>query len=171
MSVDAQRNEPGPARSVSGIFDRSTLGAAFTKTEVTLERGAIAFFARVVGETNPVHFDVDAARTAGHPDIVAPATYAAVINMTANENLKRRGQANLMDLIGCDYARLLHGEESYTYFGLAYAGDVLTIAGAVEGFQDKKGGAIEVAKLRYEISHAERGLLIVIQSSAIHRLA
>ena len=35
-------------------------------------------YARAVGETNPVHLDVQAARDAGYADVVAPPMFAVV---------------------------------------------------------------------------------------------
>src|SRR4051794_38608266 len=37
-----------------------------------VERGAIRQFARSAGYTNPVYYNLDAARAAGHPDLPCP---------------------------------------------------------------------------------------------------
>ncbi|WP_431521417.1 FAS1-like dehydratase domain-containing protein [Blastomonas fulva] len=55
-----------------GLFDRSTKGHVMPTVSVLVERGQIRFFARALGETNPVHFDVGAAKAAGYPDLAAP---------------------------------------------------------------------------------------------------
>ncbi len=41
-------------------------------------REKIKEYARAVGETNPVHLDVEAARAAGYADVVAPPMFAVV---------------------------------------------------------------------------------------------
>jgi hypothetical protein len=73
-------------------------------------------------------------------------------------------------LIGCNFARLLHGEERYDYHGLIFAGDRLAVTTEIVDFEYKKGGALEFAHMRTEVRHAERGLLVVITRSLVHRL-
>ena len=53
----------------------SALALEFESLVVDIERGRIRFFSRTIGETNPVYLDVEAARAAGHRDIVVPPTY------------------------------------------------------------------------------------------------
>ena len=40
-----------------------------------VERGRLRFFARTIGLTNPIYFDVEAARRAGHRDLPVPLTF------------------------------------------------------------------------------------------------
>ena len=44
----------------------------FPSYEVTVSRTDTQRFAYAVGETDPVYFDAAAARSAGHPDLLAP---------------------------------------------------------------------------------------------------
>ena len=44
-------------------------------------------FARAVGATHPAHHDVAAARALGHPDVIAPPTFAVVIAQRAEAQL------------------------------------------------------------------------------------
>lgn len=153
-----------------GIFDRSSAGRETEPVNVVAERGAIAFFAETIGETNPIHFDLDAARAAGHPDIVAPATYPVVLDMAAAKEAARKGQKEVLELIGADMRYLLHGTESYEYHGAIFAGDTLEITGRVKGFSDAKDGALEIAHLEMEVRHAVRGTLAMVHRKLIHRL-
>lgn len=154
----------------NGIFDRATLGTKTEPADFEVEAGRVAFFAETIGETNPIHRDRAAAQAAGHPDIVAPATFAMVIDLEAGRALEARGAKGAIALVGCDMRRLLHGEERYDYHGLVYAGDVVRVSTEVTGFEDKKGGALEFAYTRTEITHPERGLLVTITRSLVHRL-
>ena len=153
-----------------GIFDRSTAGHVTPPIEVTLERGAIAFFAETIGETNPIHFDVDAARAAGHPDLVAPATYPVVVGTFAGKEADRKGAPDLLALIKADMRHLLHGTENYTYHGALYAGETVTVVNEILGFVDAKGGKLEVAQIATRITHPTRGLLIEAKRDLIHVL-
>ena len=153
-----------------GIFDRTSAGYESAPVEVTVERGPIAFFAETIGETNPIHFDVDAARAAGHPDVMAPATYPVVLDMAASKEGARKGQKDLLGLIAADMRYLLHGTENYSYSGPIYAGDTVEIISRIKGFSDAKGGALEIAHLEMEIRHPDRGTLAIATRDLIHRL-
>lgn len=154
----------------TGIFDRTTVGQMTPLTSVDLERGRIAFFARAVGETNRIHHEVYAAHAAGYPDIVAPLTFPIAIRLDYERQLAETGIAGAMQRINCDFRRLLHGAERYEYFGPLFAGDRVEITTIIASFEDKKGGALELAHLETTISHRKRGVVIKMTSTAIHRL-
>ncbi|MEQ9695014.1 MaoC family dehydratase N-terminal domain-containing protein [Shimia sp. SDUM112013] len=153
-----------------GIFNRSSAGHETPPIAVLVERGAVAFFSETIGEANPIHFDVDAARAAGHPDIMAPATYPVVLDMAAAKEGTRKGQVDLLSLIGADMRYLLHGTETYEYHGPIYAGETVKVISRVKGFSDAKGGALEIAHLEMELRHPERGTLAIATRDLIHRL-
>lgn len=153
-----------------GLFDRATVGLVTEPVEVRVEAGRISFFAETLGENDPVHHDRKAARAAGFPEIPAPPTFAMVIDLEAGRIARRLGRQSVFDRIGCDYTRLLHGEERYDYSGTILAGDRVTIETEVIGFEDKKGGALEIAHLRATIRHPERGVLVTISRALVHRL-
>jgi acyl dehydratase len=153
-----------------GLFNRDTAGQKTPPVEVTLERGAIAFFAETIGETNPIHFDVDAARAAGYPDVVAPATYPVVVGTFAGKESARKGGPDLLDFIKADMRHLLHGTESYTYHGALHAGETVTVENEILGFADAKGGKLEIAQIATRITHPDRGLLIEARRDLIHVL-
>jgi len=153
-----------------GVFDRTTKGTSLPPVEVTIERGRIRFFAEVLGETDPAHTDVAAARAAGHPDLVAPPSFFMVVEAAANAELKRRGEKTAAELIGCDFRYLLHGDETYAYSGLIYAGDALTLTTTVLDFFDKKGGAMEFATLSSTLTHPTRGVIVRTSRNLLHRL-
>ena len=58
-----------------GIFKRETKGQSNAPISVMVERGRIRFFAQVLGDIDPIHSDVEHARSKGHPDIVAPPSF------------------------------------------------------------------------------------------------
>lgn len=158
------------SEAVRGFFKRETKGFVTDPINFDVEAGRISFFCETIGEANPIHYDADAARAAGYPGIVAPPTFAMVVDTETGRTAERSGQASLPTLIGCNFARLLHGEERYDYHGLIFAGDRLSVSTEILGFEDKKGGALEFAHMLTEIRHAERGLLVTITRSLVHRL-
>ena len=87
-----------------------------------LGREKIAEFARATGATPataPVHFDPAAARALGHPDVVAPPTFAVIV--------AQRCEAQYVadPASGIDFTRVVHGEESFTHHRPIVAGDRL----------------------------------------------
>ena len=153
-----------------GYFDRSTKGLELPSVTVTVERGQIRFFAKVLGETDPLHFDVEAAAAAGHPDLVAPPSFFMPIEALANEERSRLGQSSLIDVLRCNFQRLLHGDENYVYLGPVYAGDDLRFDTRIVDFYEKKGGLMEFVTIESEVSHAVRGPLIRATRTLLHRL-
>lgn len=152
-----------------GIFKRETKGQSDLPVSVQVERGRIQFFASVLGLIDPIHFDVNKARSVGYPDLVAPPSFVTVLHAAAGEERKRRGQKDITTLVGCDARYLLHGEESYIYHGLVYAGDEVILSTQIVDFYDKKGGAMEFAVLEFHLAHAKRGLLISGRRTLLHR--
>lgn len=153
-----------------GIFNRSTKGHITPAVEVTIERGPLAFFSETIGETDPAYLDPDAAQDAGHPDIMAPATFAVVVGTFAGHQAKRQGQPDILELINGDLRVLLHGTEAYTYHGPMFAGDVVTVENEVTDFTDAKGGKLEIAHITTRITHPTRGLLVEATRGIVHRL-
>lgn len=154
-----------------GIFNRATKGLKTDAVTVNVDAGRISLFCETIGAMNPIHHDARAARAAGYLGIVAPLTFPTVVDTEAARATDSAGKPSLYSRIGRDFTRLLHGEERYQYHGLIYAGDCLSVTTEVVDFEDKKGGALEIASLRTEIRHPDRGLLAVITRSLVHRLA
>ncbi|MTD58953.1 FAS1-like dehydratase domain-containing protein [Amycolatopsis pithecellobii] len=153
-----------------GIFKRETRGLSAAPVTVQLERGRIVSFARLLGETDPIFIDVAAARAKGYPDVAAPPSFPAVIELLANEERRRLGVPNLTNTIGCDFRYLLHGEQHYAYEGLMYAGDEVSVSTEVLDFYDKRGGLLEFAVLGSTISQADRGVIVRARRTLLHRL-
>lgn len=154
-----------------GLFRRETKGRATRPTTVTVERGRIRSFAQSLGETDPIHSDLDHARGARHPDIVAPPSFFMVIEALANEEARRRGDPAILDVVGADFRYLLHGDEHYSYEGLIFAGDEVSLTARVTDFYDKKGGAMEFVTIESVVEHAERGVLVRCTRTLLHKLA
>jgi acyl dehydratase len=153
-----------------GIFRRETKGFSATPVTVRVERGRVVTFARLLGETDPVCTDVAAARAQGHPDVVAPPSFPMVVEMLAHEERSRQGAPNPTEVIGCDFRRLLHGEQHHTYEGLVYAGDEVSVETTVVDFYDKRGGLLEFVVLESTIHHDDRGVLVRARRTLLHRL-
>ena len=74
-------------------------------------REKIREFAAAVGETNPLHLDLEAARAAGHEDVVAPPMFAVVY---AGASLT---PALFDPEVGIDFAMMVHGGQEFAGAG------------------------------------------------------
>ena len=107
-------------------------------------REKVREFALAVGEGALVCTDLDAARAAGHPDLVAPPTFAATFTIPAME-------AFLSDpAVGWDYSRMVHGDQSFTMHRPLYAGDEVVITLHVDELRSR-GGSLFLT-LRFEVA-------------------
>jgi acyl dehydratase len=123
------------------MIDRDLhIGMVSEPRTIDVEKGFLKFFAHATGETDPVYFDEEAARAAGHPAIPAPPTWLFSLGMAAPA---RRGGLFASEGFALDMARVLHGEQSFTYHRPIYAGDTLTLTTTTTDIYAKKGGALE----------------------------
>jgi acyl dehydratase len=95
-----------------------------------VSRVKIAEFADAIGDPNPVYRDSAAARAAGHPDVIAPPTFAIVISMAAS------GTAMADPDLGLNYAMVVHGEQRFSYVRPLAAGDVVTAQPTITEIRD-----------------------------------
>lgn len=112
---------------------------------VDVERGRLRSFASAIGETDPVYSDPVAARRAGHLDLPVPPTFFFSLELDAPDPL------GYLAGLGVDLRRVLHGEQSFTYHSMAYAGDRLVLRPRIADVYRKKGGALEFLVKRTEI--------------------
>lgn len=159
-----------PAVNPRGVFDRTCAGKKTKPVRYPVEKGRIAFFCDVIGETNPIHFSEEAALAAGYPGIVAPPTFPIVIDMETLNARARLDFLPLLQMVNADLRYLLHGSERYEYKGYILAGDEITIFHEIVGFEDKKGGALELCHVRSSLTHPERGEVCAIIRTLVHRL-
>lgn len=90
-------------------------------------------YAQAVGETDPLHLDVESARAAGYADVVAPPMFAAVYSGPAI------GPALFDPEVGIDFARMVHGGQEFRWGPLVVAGDEVTTTVEVADIADHDG--------------------------------
>lgn len=119
------------------MIDKKFIGYQLKPSSLYMDRTRLQFFAKAIGEQDPVYTDLDAARAAGYPDLPAPPTFmfAAELDSGANNQL-------LMDL-DIPLTKLLHGEQWFRYFKPVCAGDTVNVQSTITDIYDKKGGKLE----------------------------
>jgi acyl dehydratase len=119
------------------VIDKKHIGYAPSPTLWDVEKGRIAFFAKVIGLTDPIHTDEAAAKAAGYRGIVAPPTFIFGAPGDSGETMK------LIETLEIDLGKVLHGEQRFDYHAPVCAGDTLRFESRVSDIYDKKGGALE----------------------------
>jgi hypothetical protein len=115
-----------------------------------VERGRLRFFARTVGLTDPIYFDVEAARAAGHRDLPVPPTF-----LSNSLELELPEPLGWLADLGGDLTKTTHAEQGFVYHALAYAGDSLLFQRRVVDVYTKKGGALEFVVKRTDIMRGD----------------
>lgn len=102
-------------------------------------REKVREFAKAVFATDPASFDVEVARAAGHPDLVAPPTFAVVIQEQTLHQLIDDEDA------GVDFSRVVHGDQRFTFTRPIVAGDELTATLTVSSVKQLGGHSMVTA--------------------------
>jgi acyl dehydratase len=84
-----------------------------------VEAETIARYAEVVGESDPIHRDADAARAAGFADVVAPPMFAVVYCARSMEQVFND------PALALDLPRLLHTAQAFEWGEPVVAGDLI----------------------------------------------
>ena len=117
------------------MADADIIGKSFQPTLYAVGREKIREYALAVGETNPLHIDLDVARTHGYADVVAPPMFAVVYCSAAI------GAALFDEEVGIDFDRLLHGAQEFRWGPLVVAGDEITTSMTLKDISRRAGMA------------------------------
>jgi acyl dehydratase len=142
-------------------IDPSYAGRTYPPTEpyeVGIEK--IREFADAIGDPSPAYRDRDAAKAFGHPDVIAPPTFAFVLTFRASRALVDDPE------LGIDYSRVVHGEQRFEHARPIRAGDALTVTVTLEtvrsaGGHDMLTSRSDVVTLEGEHVAAVRSTLVV----------
>lgn len=124
-------------------------------------RQKVREFAEAVGAGDAVHRDPGAARAAGHPDLLAPPTFAAVVAL--------RSWAVVLDNpdLGLNVDRVVHREQSFTHHRPVHAGDELVATLHVDEIRTLAG--TDVLTLRCEIADEAGNPVSTARSTLVAR--
>ncbi len=115
---------------------RRYIGEQLLPVQVEIEKGLIRRFARVIGETNLIHFDEAVAKQCGYRSLVAPLTF-----FTCLEEMTPPAMAAIAHL-GLDPTGSLHAGQQFRYFEPICAGDTITIREEIVDIVSKKQGSL-----------------------------
>jgi acyl dehydratase len=127
------------------VPDASYVGTALAPSAPYLVgREKIKEFALAIGEGASVCMDLEAARAAGHPDLVAPPTFSVTFTMPLIEGFLRD------PAFGWDYSRMVHGDQSIVLHRPIHGGDELVTTIHVEDLSNRAGS--HMLTLRCEVT-------------------
>jgi acyl dehydratase len=141
-------------------LNRDFLGRSFPPTEpYEVSRVKIREFAHAIGDPNPIYRDAEAAKAAGHPDVIAPPTFPIVVSL---------GNPALADPdLGLNYAMVVHGEQRFEYVRPMRAGDVVVCASTIT--EIKSIGNNEKMVVETEIKTVEGELVCKAYNTLVER--
>jgi acyl dehydratase len=126
------------------------VGKTYEPVSYAVGREKIREYARAVGETNPVHLDVDAARAAGYADVVAPPMFAVVYSAPA------MGPAVLDPQVGINLLMMVHGGQEFVWGPPVVAGDEIVTTVSIKDISERGGMAFYVFESASENQRGER---------------
>jgi acyl dehydratase len=124
------------------------IGKRYEPTIYAVGREKIKEYARAVGETNPVHLDVQAARDAGYADVVAPPMFAVVYSAPSV------GPPIFDSDLEINFAMMVHGGQQFEWGAPVVAGDEITTTASVKDISERDGRGYYVFE---SVSNNQRG--------------
>ncbi len=143
-------------------LDPTLPGRTFPPTRPRdVSRDDVSGFAAALGETDPVHHDVAAARAAGHRDLPGPPTFPVVVAFEAMTAL-------LADpAVGIELHDVVHATQRFEAARPVYAGDVLTATLTVESVRTAAG--TELVATRSDVATVDGEHVCTAHATLAHR--
>lgn len=109
------------------------IGKVYPPAVYAVGREKVREYAAAVGESNPLHHELEAARAAGHADLLAPPMFAVVY-------CSRPFMTALFDPeLAIDFAHLVHGAQQFRWKQPVVAGDEITTTLTVKDISERAG--------------------------------
>jgi acyl dehydratase len=147
------------------MIDKRYIGHTLPRFSADVEKGRLRFFAKAIGQADPVYSDEAAARGAGHRSIPVPPTFLFCLEMDAPN------PAAMRELLGIDIGKVLHGEQEFTCHAMAYAGDRLSFEQRIADIYDKKNGALEFVVRETRVTNQDNVLVAELRGITVVRNA
>jgi acyl dehydratase len=120
-------------------------------------------FAEAIGDLHPLYLDGVAARSAGHPDVVAPPTFAILAIARAQEAVL------FLPALGLDFSRVVHGDQRFVHHRPIVAGDLLHSVVHIDAIRVAAGN--DILSLRTEVTDPAGEAVCTAYSTLVSRAA
>jgi acyl dehydratase len=125
------------------------IGRTYEPVLYAVGREKIREYSSAVGETNPLHFDLEVARAAGYADVVAPPMFAVVYSSRAV------APALFDPAVGLNFAMMVHGGQEFQWGPVVVAGDEISTTATVKDISERGGMEFFVFESRSENQRGE----------------
>ena len=118
------------------MIDRAPIGFSTPPTTVAIDAWRVRLFCQPTGDTDPVHWDPDAAARAGHTACPVPPTFLKALETD------HCSSALLMERLGVPLRTVLHAAQSFDDLAPLHVGDRIEISRHITDSYDKRDGAL-----------------------------
>jgi acyl dehydratase len=133
-------------------LDPSYVGHGYPRSEIfQVGREKIREFANAIGDPQPAYLDPEAAKAAGHPEVIAPPTFVMVLF-----NQYALGPVVDDPELGLDYDRMVHGDMSFEYERPVRAGDRLVVSTFIDQIMSRAGNDFLTLRADIDTESGER---------------
>lgn len=152
------------------MLDQSYIGKKLPLIRYQVDASKIREMAMALGDDNPLFHDKAAAQATGYPDIVAPLTFPSLFRFWGGSAVGSETRALLQEM-GANVLRILHGEEEYEYHGLLHPGDDITGELEVLSIDRKEGsgGAMDMVKTRATYRNQRDEVVVIARATMVVR--
>lgn len=142
------------------MLDKSAIGRTTKTCSMEVEKGHIRRFAQAIGDDNPLYHDEEHAKKSRYGGIITPPTFPTTFGFESDERV--------FEGLDIDYARLLHGEQEYEYFGPIMAGDIISFSAQITDMTEKEGksGAMDIITTEMT-GHNQNGEKVFVGRSTV----
>ena len=146
------------------MIDTSLVGRQIGEISFPVDRSKQAELARAFGDDDPVWHDPQAAADAGFAHVPTLPTLTVLV-----DHWRPGGVAGVVEAIGADLSRILHGEVQWHFLAPVRVGDSLTarqIVADVVRRTGKRGGTMTLVTIDTEFTN-QRGDLAVRRTDTL----
>jgi acyl dehydratase len=109
------------------------IGKLYAPVVYAVGREKVREYAAAVGESNPLYYDLEVARAAGHADLPAPPMFVVVYCSSAFMTALFDPELEI------DFAHLVHGAQAFEWQQPVVAGDEITTTLSVKDISERAG--------------------------------
>lgn len=132
-------------------LNRDFIGRDYPAEETyEVSRELIRRFAEAIGDSNPAYVDVEAAKSLGYADVIAPPTFLTLLGFRYADTGPMADPA-----LGLDYSLVVHGDQRFVHHRPARAGDVLSVTTTIVDIRDAGRNELMTTKMSVSASDGE----------------
>ncbi|WNC74205.1 MaoC family dehydratase N-terminal domain-containing protein [Thalassotalea psychrophila] len=129
------------------MLNKAAIGKSFPPVIAEVEKGRLRFFAKAIGEANPIYTCELAAKSAGYPSLPLAPTFLFSLKMDVPEPFGN------YESIGVSLSKVLHANQAFAYHQDVIAGDTLRFDSEVTDIYDKRNGLLEFLVEKTKVSN------------------